>query len=55
MAHWFKEGKIMIYDKGYDHFYAWSVTKSVGKKLDELYHGLPQNFENNSKITHLVA
>ena len=38
----------MRYDKGDDQLNAWSVTKSVGKKLDKLYHALPQNFENNS-------
>ena len=50
MAHWFKKCKIMRYDKGDDQLNAWSVTKSVGKKLKKLHLDLPQKYKNKQVL-----
>ena len=45
-----KKCKIMRYDKGDDQLNAWSVTKSVGKKLKKLHLNLPRKYENKQVL-----
>ena len=40
----------MRYDKGDDQLNAWSVTKSVGKKLKKLHLDLPRKYKNKQVL-----